>query len=567
MVQQPRRRRRWHRLFAQASIAGLSLWNVWLFHVAKQNTSRNDHLRAVNNTNAIVGAEKLATSQIRLRETGRTRDIAAARPIPLSSQTASPSDSHLAKRINPESVINYTDKVKSLSISNATSLENSNFGEPILSNGAHATDNATEYTTGISTGISTGITTNDNTTSHVISWNGVRAMDKFVDSIWAGNLFCETIQKARTNASPGTTTGLPITLNITFGCQDLFENSPTGSGNFIHALYMMRASAAVLGNIQVHFTCTDAYSTRLQLILPWFTGSWYWKSKTAIGAQGREVCHVCGPSWTVVLDHVHQEKLLDLRRMAIALVGVRPHHPSADYADKFVWGPAPHRMASMPLGTTFVPQLASPTRHEAPLFPNVELDDAVIHFRCGDLLGSNLTQYGFMTFSGYVRHISSEARSIGILTQPFARDTATTQQRIVDADSLQKQRCKTLVLALKDYISERYPLAAVNIRNDANETIALAYARIVMANQSIGARSTFSVFPIVATFGTGYYLRPANYTPDRWLERLSRRSLLDPLTGKPNLVLFEEANLLIGSHATEMWDSIGENAVLSWFRR
>jgi hypothetical protein len=404
-------------------------------------------------------------------------------------------------------------------------------------------------------GSSTG-STNNATQRHIISWNGVQAMDKFVDSIWSGNLFCETIQKARKNVplSGAAATVLPITLNITFGCQDLFLHSRTGSGNYILALYMMRASAAILGHVNMHFTCHDAHSTQKQLILPWFTGSWSWDSPAhnniSVVARTKLIKQACCPFWCAALDQVRPDMLYDVRRMAMALVGD---------------GPA-HRTLSAPNNTSsFVPQLATSPPQATPLF-NVELDDAVIHFRCGDLLGSNLTSYGFMTFSGYVRHISRETKSIGILTQPFADYTAMAQQRSLDADSVNNQRCKTLVLALKDYISERHPQATVSIRNDANETIALAYARIAMANQSIGARSTFSVFPIAASFGTGYYLRPKRWTPGSWLGRVSPGSLLDPLTWKPNVVLFDERNLLIGSNVTALWDSSGEEVVLNWFR-
>jgi hypothetical protein len=397
---------------------------------------------------------------------------------------------------------------------------------------------------------------NNATQRHIISWNGVQAMDKFVDSIWSGNLFCETIQKARKNVplSGAAATVLPITLNITFGCQDLFLHSRTGSGNYILALYMMRASAAILGHVNVHFTCHDAHSTQKQLILPWFTGSWSWESPAhnniSVVARTKLIKQACCPFWCAALDQVRPDMLYDVRRMAMALVGD---------------GPAKRTVSAPNTATSFVPQLATSPPPQPPLF-NVELDDAVIHFRCGDLLGSNLTSYGFMTFSGYVRHISRETKSIGILTQPFADDTAAAQQRSLDADSVKNKRCKTLVLALKDYISERHPKSTVSIRNDANETIALAYARIAMANQSIGARSTFSVFPIAAAFGTGYYLRPKRWTPGSWLGRMSPGSLLDPLTGKPNVVLFDERKLLIGSNVTALWDSSGEEVVLNWFR-
>jgi hypothetical protein len=419
---------------------------------------------------------------------------------------------------------------------------------------------------------------------HVISWQGLPAMDAFVDSIWHGNLFCSTVQNARKLASVANNDSndslLPIKLNISFECRDLFQNSPSGSGNFILALYMMRSSAAELGNINVHFYCHDALATRQSLILPWFTGSWYATTTTtaastldrsddseALERAAQRLKHACCPFWCVSLGHMHGEMQYDLRRMAIALVGVRPNHASTDYAQQHVWGQRYHTAPNTShTQTIFVPQLPLPKYGDAPVFPSVELDDAVIHFRCGDLLSTNITSYGFMTFAGYTRHISPQARSIGILTQPFGdsiRDSpfSTGQQRLLDSsNAVKNQRCRTLVLALADYVAQRHRHAKVFIRNDAHETVALTYARMVMANQTIGAMSTFSVFPILATFGTGYFMKPKRGSPNSWLSHFKGHGT------SSNLVLFAEKNVMVGSQTRELWDSSGEAAVLDWFR-
>ena len=44
----------------------------------------------------------------------------------------------------------------------------------------------------------------------------------------------------------------------------------------------------------------------------------------------------------------------------------------------------------------------------------------------------------------------------------------------------------------------------ITIHNGPNETIALAYAKFVMANQSIIGVTSFSFFLVIATFGTAY---------------------------------------------------------------
>jgi hypothetical protein len=83
---------------------------------------------------------------------------------------------------------------------------------------------------------------------------------------------------------------------------------------------------------------------------------------------------------------------------------------------------------------------------------------------------------------------------------------------------------------------------------------------MVMANQTIGAMSTFSVFPILATFGTGYFMKPKHGSPNSWLRQFVKGC------GKPNMFLFAEKNVMVGSQTQELWVSSGEEAVLEWFR-
>jgi hypothetical protein len=106
---------------------------------------------------------------------------------------------------------------------------------------------------------------------HVISYEGIVGLDLLAGSIWFGNHACEAIADFRQQ----TKRMRPITVlvNVTFGCQDYYEHSSIGSGNVLLALYMMRASFALLGNVELHFMCHDAHPTQSQLILPWFTGT------------------------------------------------------------------------------------------------------------------------------------------------------------------------------------------------------------------------------------------------------------------------------------------------------
>ena len=46
------------------------------------------------------------------------------------------------------------------------------------------------------------------------------------------------------------------------------------------------------------------------------------------------------------------------------------------------------------------------------LYPNTNLDDAVIHFQCGDVMSEGHSLYGFVKFGVYSRLISPDVKSI-----------------------------------------------------------------------------------------------------------------------------------------------------------
>jgi hypothetical protein len=226
----------------------------------------------------------------------------------------------------------------------------------------------------------------------------------------------------------------------------------------------------------------------------------------------------------------------------------------------------------------WVPQLSLPSK---PYYTDVDIDDALIHFRCGDLFDTENTSYGFMPFSAYARHISAHARTIGIATQPFGNDDddsdETTsgsgnkpQQREKDSNKQVRERCRIVVLAFQDYLVQRFPNAKVQLRNDPKETIALTYARMIMANETVGSLSSFSAFPVVAGFGIGYYLTPEVRAPSAWLGYYhddQNKRYIDTISGQPNVVLFTETKFLMGAQPKNFWDINGTDAVLEWFRQ
>jgi hypothetical protein len=176
-------------------------------------------------------------------------------------------------------------------------------------------------------------------------------------------------------------------------------------------------------------TCHDAEEVKKDLILPWLTG--YFPGRLS-GTESRypmvTLAQACSGYQKAPIGRLHEEMQRNFRTMAIALVGVPgADHPSAEFAEKHLW-------SDEHSSTERRPYLPMPQQESDPVYPrgSVELDDAVIHFRCGDLMDSTHPNFGFMKFSGYTKFISPSARSIGILTQPFA---AGGQMRGADAST------------------------------------------------------------------------------------------------------------------------------------
>jgi hypothetical protein len=391
----------------------------------------------------------------------------------------------------------------------------------------------------------------------VIHLTGLHPFAEFMIGYYGGkNRFCEAIDGARRQARG--TTLLPILYNISFSCDENFRASGYGTGNVISALYGLRLAAQVYDNVELHFTCDDAETTKESLVLPWLTG--YFSPRTVDSAQRlSEVSldRACGEYETVPIAYLYREMMYDLRRMAVALVGVPdPHHPSADFAREFLWSQT--KGGDDEPQATF--QLPNPQPHDKPIFPNVELDDAVIHFRCGDLMNYDHPNFAFLRFNGYTKYISPEARSIGILTQPFQTGGQT---RDADVTSEVRDRCRLVVEDFVEYIHESHPHSRVTIRNDPNETISLAYARMIMANESIAGVSTFGVFPVMATFGKGYLrnaVHPRRKYPNKWTTNPPLDRFVE------NLKIVEEPDHIMSGEMKNLWKRRGAKAVVAWFR-
>ena len=349
------------------------------------------------------------------------------------------------------------------------------------------------------------IMSHKNTTStptNVIAWHGKRDLKQFMRTFFDDkNLVCNLASKEAK------------LLNITFGCQHLFENSGLGSGNFLVGFYAIRLAAMFKGNIDVSIHCPDAYKERDKLLLPWLTGyfpaSASKKDELVSRMNQFSVRHedVCGNIDVCPIGLMFSEIQNELRRMAIALVGLPDKNHFSHHAVK-TWM-SQHEDDTKNGNKMFL------TPSYTPLYQNVELDDVIVHFRCGDLMSSQHPRFAFLKYNAFASRISPNATSIGIVTQPFDE---SAQNRAWDSSSVKRNRCKTVVLDFEQYLRETFPRANIRIHNSPNETIALTYARMIMANQSIAGISTFGVLSSIASFGTGYIRLPDNRSAtNQWL--------------------------------------------------
>jgi len=369
-----------------------------------------------------------------------------------------------------------------------------------------------------------------------------------------------------------------VLLNVTFDCQELFEKSGLGTGNFMAGMYAIRLAAATIASTtnddstvrtdtDVRMWCPDADRRKHELILPWLTG--FFPSPTSssgeLGGQLQlpdddRVDDVCKTIDECPIGYMFPSIKYELRRMAVAMVGVPPReHSTFNNVREWVRREQHEQLKGQQRRKMQLEYDFSTAETARPLYPSTELDDAILHFRCGDLMNSNHPRFAFLKFEGFARHISTDARSIGIVTQPFD-DGAQT--RAWDSGAEKRSRCRIVVGAFVEYLEGRFPGANVRVYNSPTETIALTYARLVMANQTIAGISTFGVFPAIASFGTGYIRLPDDKSAtNQWLTHPRLDTLVD------DLVLMDEPNILMVRKVRSMWEEPdGEAKILEWFR-
>ena len=170
---------------------------------------------------------------------------------------------------------------------------------------------------------SSAFTKNSAQPTNVISWHGKNDLKRFMQAYFhEKNLVCDIDAHV-------------TLLNITFGCNHLYENSGLGSGNFVAAFYAIRLAAKRLGNIDVSIHCPDASREQGRLLLPWLMG-YFPASHTATSDLGTTMDqanvhrdNVCDNIDKCPIGFMFPDIQYELRRMAVALVGLPEQgHPS-----------------------------------------------------------------------------------------------------------------------------------------------------------------------------------------------------------------------------------------------
>lgn len=281
-------------------------------------------------------------------------------------------------------------------------------------------------------------------------------------------------------------------LNITINCHSALREG-LGQGNWITAWYNIQMATS-LAQVDLLLQCHDHDTSYMELLLPWVSGyipaqqsinPWPYSYDSSTPPTEREACASNYKFFRI--DKMVRKIIDDMRKMAVSLVGSQEENPSRAHPD--------------------VP------RDQAPLIPDVVLDDVVIHFRCGDVMGgASRNDFGMIKFNSYKQYIDKKnTKSIGIVTQPFMKDHNR------DLDKGRVDQCKEAVMTMVDYLhsfldddngtdNDNGPVR-ITIHNDPKkgETLPLTYARLIMAKQAFVSLSSFGIFPVLGTFGQGYF--------------------------------------------------------------
>jgi hypothetical protein len=146
--------------------------------------------------------------------------------------------------------------------------------------------------------------------------------------------------------------------------------------------------------------------------------------------------------------------------------------------------------------------------------PKENIDDAIIHMRCGDILkpppSRPCTEYGFSYYKTYIDCIPANVRSIGIISAPFDGECRPGDCRF-------RTPCRILLEDLQNFLHYAFPEATIVLRS--NESVVTSYARIGLAKVAICNPSTFCLYPTIASMGRGFLISSEKLYP--WIDRIS----------------------------------------------
>lgn len=402
-------------------------------------------------------------------------------------------------------------------------------------------------TSGMTTSVSSFLAENFPHFNHVIAGD--------IDTSEGAKPFCQNLVSAYNNMVLNELPTRPsdsVLFNVSVDCSLFLSNRPQkGTGNVLFAIYTLRQAARSVGQTHVLLQCPELQVTPQsdEAPLPFWAMGWI----PALGVSSRpfplpsQACQSwVGTPFASMIPDIRQ----DLRRMAVSVLGL----PQPDSPIRLKVGTFLHRLEQEERKGSY-----AGIRYLVPLPPvinvtKVELDDAVVHFRCGDILVRPLGLYGHYHFSLQARHISPEARSIGIVTLPFNVE----HHRKQDASDKANERCQVLVTSLVEYLTIHFPETRITVRNDP-EPLPVVFSRLVLANQTLMASfSTFSLLAVMATFGTGYVPTPTN-PRFQWIADLGGQNSRY-VNSENEIVVLQEPLLSTG----RLWKSKGQDAVLEW---
>jgi hypothetical protein len=177
-------------------------------------------------------------------------------------------------------------------------------------------------------------------------------------------------------------------------------------------------------------------------------------------------------------------------------------------------------------------------------------DDAVIHFRCGDILTEkSQTKYGISSYHLYDQFLKDASiQTIGIVTAPLGPKSGRAHER------KHAKTCQALVNDMVSYLKQKYPSTTVSVRNDATETVVSAYSRMILASRTLCDSSTFCVFPAIATTGQGYVTESNALYP--WIQKVEK--------AQQNLNILNRTHFLSSGQISS--EGLGAQDIIAWRR-